>query len=302
MWRKVGNINTVLKSDGALLYQTVAYQYFASDTPSPNFRLSISKYPDGKTSIIIEANTPEQYVTLRKAYRLAGFPKPDNLDLRMNCLALLQSSKEVALHFLMTLKNIDPSFAEIENEIYDLLGIDLSQQYEMPVWIKNDADQTRISFRSAEKIELDIAQFEIISNKHNHFTFSVLAANQGSYEDLIYVLTQLGFPEPLESEKQSQRLLFYFDADTLYKMEILLNALRPFCCNKSVIDDVYRSTLNLLPTSNYSNTTCQQETVLTREQCDSPLKNFSLFETADKSTAIARSEPESNSRSRSATS
>lgn len=291
MFRKIGDIKTKLKSDDTILYQTMEYLYFTSHIFSPYTRLAITRYADDRVSFILESSTPEQYTILKQAYRSGGFPKPDYLDNCLKFIALSHNNKNIIVNFLKVLKNIEPSFSEVENEIYAFLSLDPLYEHEMPVWIKDNFDKDRIIYRSAEKTELDIARFEIISHKLNMFSFGVIAANQLSYEDLEYMFITLGFPEPLPSEKKSLMLLFNFDMYTFFDVERLLEALRPFCSYKLILDDIHQSIEELLPNEgNYKKIT------MTSEQCNFTLKNFSIFETANRSTTISKSEPESNPR------
>ncbi len=277
MFRKVGDIKTQLDAGGSILYQTVEYLYFASHIFSPYSCLAITRYANGKISLILEASSDEQYNALKQAYRSGGFPKPDYLDDRLKCITLSNDNKDIIAHFLKVLNKLEPSFSSVENEIYEFVGIDPLYEHEMPVWIKDNFNKNTVIYRSAEKTELDISQFEIIAHRHNMVSFSVTAANQASYEDLEYLFTELGFPFPLDSEKNALKLFFNLDSDTYYQIDLLLNALRPFCSYKLILEDIRQCIVGILSPINPSHHHRLKEITLTSEQCESALKNLSIF-------------------------
>ena len=131
-WTKKGNFNALFSSSrGSKLNRHCNYE---NSTPLNIKELSLCGYSDGDYRISAEAPNETSYKRLAQQILRAGFPAPDFGDKALNAVTLVTSDPSLIASFLLAIKEVAPELSDIEQEVCQSLGIDLTSRAVVPTW------------------------------------------------------------------------------------------------------------------------------------------------------------------------
>ena len=209
-------------------------------------QFELLRYESGNFQLVVKAKNPQTYERLQQAMVAAGFPEPDLTDQIMKIIRLHieGDQRHLATLFLQQVDSTEPLFATIKAEICQHLNIDLTQQHQMPLWIRT-GDFNRsydpgtgsrirsIFYRNAHRDAL-VDKFQLLGYEGGSFQLVVNAKNPQTYERLQQAIVAAGFPEPAFTDQimkiirlcsNEQRRLIEF-IETLSQTEIFLSSIK----------------------------------------------------------------------------
>lgn len=142
-WIKEGDLSRLYPppARGSRLNCNCDYQNSASTNVTS---LLLCGYNDGSYQISAKAPTGASYTRLAEEMLRAGFPNPDVIDKVLKYVTLITSDRTLIASFLLAVKEVAPELAEIEQDVCQSLGVDLTRNSVVPSWHRT-GDFTRIN-------------------------------------------------------------------------------------------------------------------------------------------------------------
>ncbi len=226
-WTKKGNFSTVFHtSHGTRLNRTCDYE---NSAPINISEFSLAGYSDGDYMIVATAPNDATYKRLVEQMLRAGFPKPDFASKHLKNVSLVTSDPALIASFLLAVKEVAPELAEIEAEVCQSLGVNLSARAVVPTWHRLGDFTTRHSMGVPLNRQVlyrtgvpgaAMHEFALYGYEDRSCLFEINLVGRAS-SDLKQALIATGLP--LQFSDHSENIQFRFNPSTVADFNRLLS-------------------------------------------------------------------------------